>query len=282
MGSISIIMPVFNGSKSIVKALESALRQTIDKEIIVIDDCSTDGTYGIVQIFLSNHANVRIYRMDCRVGPGLCRNFGLSKVANDYVAFLDADDIFPENDSLERMVSACEANGLDICGSLRQSRTGLFVRRNGLFRELFKNDSQVKILDYQDCQYDYDFTSYVYRTRFLLDQGITFPNLSRYQDVPFFVSAMVAAKRFCVVPVEGYRYTVHKSSKFDETQTMDILRGMLMVMEIADREGLQILKTTTIRRLDHEYSGIISPLVANNEAAQDLCNRIRSYSDFRL
>ncbi len=278
--SISIIMPVFNGSKSIVKALESALRQTIDKEIIVIDDCSTDGTYGIVQKLLPNHANICIYRMDCRVGPGLCRNFGLSKVTNAYVAFLDADDIFPDNDSLERMVSACEANSLDICGSLRQSRTGLFMKRNDLFRELFKHDSYVKILDYQDYQYDYDFTSYVYRTRFLLDHGITFPNLSRYQDVPFFVSAMAVAKRFCVVPVEGYRYTVHKRMDFDETQIMDILRGMLMVMEIADREGLQVLKTTTIRRLDHEYSCIISPLVANNEAAQDLCNRIRSYSDF--
>lgn len=109
---ISCIVPVFNGARYIASALESILRQTYaPAEIIVVDDGSTDATADV----LARYSNrVRSLRQQ-NAGPAAARNTGLNSARGEFVAFLDADDLWhPEKLSrqMSRFVACPE---LDLC-----------------------------------------------------------------------------------------------------------------------------------------------------------------------
>jgi len=109
---ISCIVPVFNGERYVREALESILAQTHRPlEIIVADDGSSDGTGAIVAGF---GESVRYVKQGNK-GPATARNLGLSLATGDFVAFLDADDLWhPEK--LERQFARFQARPeLDYC-----------------------------------------------------------------------------------------------------------------------------------------------------------------------
>ncbi|HUP01072.1 MAG TPA: glycosyltransferase family A protein [Gemmatimonadota bacterium] len=99
---ISCLVPVYNGERYIAEALDSLLAQTLlPREIIVVDDGSTDGTAEIVRgygppVFCLHQENA-----------AAARNRGLQEVQGDLVAYLDADDIaVPER--IERQMARFE------------------------------------------------------------------------------------------------------------------------------------------------------------------------------
>ncbi|WP_462177880.1 glycosyltransferase family 2 protein [Pseudoalteromonas gelatinilytica] len=92
---LSVIIPLYNKSYSIVRALDSVLSQkrSID-ELIIINDGSTDESLAIVSSFFNNREvpfTVCIIDKD-NEGVAATRNLGIDKARNDYIAFLDADD----------------------------------------------------------------------------------------------------------------------------------------------------------------------------------------------
>lgn len=90
----SVIMPVRNGARFIAEALDSVLEQLApEDEIIVIDDASTDATRSVVAR-VQDH-RVRILNGSGR-GVSAARNIGLASAAGDFIAFLDHDDLWPQ------------------------------------------------------------------------------------------------------------------------------------------------------------------------------------------
>ncbi len=90
MSSISAIIPAYNAEKFIGEAIESALNQTRPaKEIVVVDDASTDRTVKIARSFGDR---VQVLVNEKNSGPGHSRNAGVAASTGDYLAFLDADD----------------------------------------------------------------------------------------------------------------------------------------------------------------------------------------------
>lgn len=88
---ISTIIPVFNCEKYVAEAIDSVLRQSrLPDEIVVVDDGSTDETARCIQAF---GASVR-YVHQVNKGIGAARNKGISLATGDYLAFLDADDLW--------------------------------------------------------------------------------------------------------------------------------------------------------------------------------------------
>jgi len=87
---VSIIIPVYNGEHYIAEAIDSLLKQTYNEiEIIVVDDGSEDNTAGIVKSF-----SQVIYIHQDNQGVSASRNLGMSVAGGDYIAFLDADDLY--------------------------------------------------------------------------------------------------------------------------------------------------------------------------------------------
>lgn len=91
---ISVVIPVYNNEAFVAKAIESVLSQQYPAhEIIVINDGSSDRTAEV----LMKYAHKIIYRYLANGGPGPARNTGIKLATGDYIAFLDADDIWFKN-----------------------------------------------------------------------------------------------------------------------------------------------------------------------------------------
>jgi len=90
---ISVVIPCYNAEAYLAETIESALRQNADPlEVVVIDDGSTDGSAGVARRF---GGAVR-YEYQANAGISAARNRGVELVAGRYLAFLDADDVWPE------------------------------------------------------------------------------------------------------------------------------------------------------------------------------------------
>lgn len=88
---VSIIIPVYNSSAYVQDAIRSALEQDYEsKEIIVVDDGSTDSTPDILKSFQDKV----IVLTQSNAGPGSARNRGLKHAMGSYIAFLDSDDFW--------------------------------------------------------------------------------------------------------------------------------------------------------------------------------------------
>ena len=96
---ISVIIPAFNAEMFIADAIRSVLAQEYSSktEIIVIDDNSSDNTKEIVRELSNNYSQIILLSNERTKGPSGARNTGLLKATGDYIAFLDADDLWLPN-----------------------------------------------------------------------------------------------------------------------------------------------------------------------------------------
>lgn len=107
---ISVIITTYNSGQYLVEALESALAQQYVKcEIIIIDDFSKDNTVSILAGYAGND-KVRIIRHSKNRGPAASRNSGIKASRGEFLAFLDADDIWLEG-HLARLLKVEADNG---------------------------------------------------------------------------------------------------------------------------------------------------------------------------
>jgi glycosyltransferase involved in cell wall biosynthesis len=109
---ISCIIPVYNGERYLGEAIDSILAQTSRPlEIIVVDDGSTDGTAEVA----AGYGDRLSYVRQNNAGPAAARNLGLNLAQGEFVAFLDADDLWhPEK--LRRQMARFQARPeLDYC-----------------------------------------------------------------------------------------------------------------------------------------------------------------------
>ena len=91
----SVVIPLYNKAGQIAMTLASVMAQTVPpREVIVIDNGSTDGSVEAVTALA--HPLVRLLREDQR-GPGPARNRGIAEARGEWIAFLDADDLWAPN-----------------------------------------------------------------------------------------------------------------------------------------------------------------------------------------
>jgi len=92
---ISIVVPVYNAEKTLIKCIESILRLDYnDYEIIFVDDGSTDNSKNIINSFAERHENIRLFEQTNN-GPASARNSGIKKSSGDIIFFTDSDVVVP-------------------------------------------------------------------------------------------------------------------------------------------------------------------------------------------
>ena len=102
----SVIIPVYNGAKFIDKAIESVFSQSLaDWELIIVDDGSRDETPQVLEKY-RGHEKIRILSQENQ-GVSAARNHGVQASKGEYIAFLDADDLW-HNNHLETMRALIE------------------------------------------------------------------------------------------------------------------------------------------------------------------------------
>lgn len=95
VAAVSVVIPCYRSAKTIGRAVRSVASQTVlPKEIIIVDDCSGDGTVDEIEQVISDYPSgwVRLIALPVNGGPSKARNEGWSVASQRYIAFLDADD----------------------------------------------------------------------------------------------------------------------------------------------------------------------------------------------
>jgi glycosyltransferase involved in cell wall biosynthesis len=95
--SYSVVITTYNGEKTLSACVQSAINQNIKaNEIIIIDDCSVDGTSLVVNLIMQEYSFVKYFKTTTNSGPGFARNYGVKLCKNDQIIFYDDDDVsFP-------------------------------------------------------------------------------------------------------------------------------------------------------------------------------------------
>ena len=118
-GRVSIVIPAYKADQYLAETLDTiALQDHTDWEVIVIEDASTGRTEGIVRDFAKRHPERRVeyFRHMVNQGPSATRNTAFTHVQGEFVAFLDADDLWTR-DQLSESLKALAASGADVAYS---------------------------------------------------------------------------------------------------------------------------------------------------------------------
>ena len=111
MPAVSVVIPVHDGERYVAAAVRSALdQQGVEVEVVVVDDASTDGTRAVLRQF---GGAVRVVEATGR-NAGKARNAGVRATRAEWIAFLDADDVWLPH-KLRRQLDALTATGATAC-----------------------------------------------------------------------------------------------------------------------------------------------------------------------
>lgn len=120
MPFFSVIIPLFNKAEYVERTLNSVLLQSFDDfEVIIVNDGSTDNSLKIAESFTDDR--IVIYSKDNK-GVSTARNYGVTKATSNYIAFLDADDIWKPNhlDALHNLIVDMPSCALYCMGYIKQ------------------------------------------------------------------------------------------------------------------------------------------------------------------
>jgi glycosyltransferase involved in cell wall biosynthesis len=130
-GLVSVIMPAYNAEAYMARSIESVLAQTRSRlELIVVDDCSTDGTFEGVSEKAALDDRIRLHRLPKNAGVAAARNAGIERARGEYVAFLDSDDWWHPR-KLELQIAQMQAHDATVsyCAFQRVGEDGRLLSR---------------------------------------------------------------------------------------------------------------------------------------------------------
>ncbi|WP_020208140.1 glycosyltransferase family 2 protein [Gilvimarinus chinensis] len=118
MSLVSIVMPAFNCESTLGEAIESVRRQSFeDWELIVVDDASVDSTLVLAKEFAAKDKRITVLSNAVNSGGAVePRNKAIALATGDFIALLDADDIWGEN-KLEKQLAYMQSTQLDLSGT---------------------------------------------------------------------------------------------------------------------------------------------------------------------
>jgi glycosyltransferase involved in cell wall biosynthesis len=192
----SIIVPAYNLSAWLDRALESARAQNIAPqafEIIVVDDCSTDDTFSLANNAAAREPRLRVLKTSANGGPGAARNLGVANARGAWIVFLDGDDRLAP-DALARLaerIGAADGAELDLVGYDWRDETGGGGRKDAA--SLAKPKAEL-LRDALALKTDGSVIYTAMRRAMLEAHAMAFaPGL--HEDVDFIFAAYCAARR---------------------------------------------------------------------------------------
>ena len=245
--AVSVIVPVYNMGKYLRECLDSVLAQTLQNmEVLCVNDGSTDDSLSILLEYADRDARVKVVSQENQ-GVAAARNCALQMARGDYIAFMDPDDWYPSADVLASLLNAVETHHVEIAGgswSIYKDGIVSQVHDAGYF---FESEGMI---DYRDYQFEYGYHRFLYRRLFLIENNLDFPLYKRYQDPPFFVKAMLAAKQFYAIPKIVYAYRKgYKDIDWTQGKILDVISGLRDIFVLSQEENLAALHCRNYRRL---------------------------------
>jgi glycosyltransferase involved in cell wall biosynthesis len=201
---VSVIIPCFNQGEYLGKAIESALSQTVECEVIVVIDGSEDNALEVAQ---SYEPQVKVIQ---QVNKGLAsaRNTGIMNSTGEFIFPLDADDFLVEN-AIEILLSVADATGADVIApSLQEFGVGhaLVMLGSSLTEKDFKQGNRVGYFS-------------LIRKECLLEVGGYSPRMDKgWEDYHLWFDLLHRGKQFVTVAYPLVFYRTKENSMWTESK----------------------------------------------------------------
>ncbi|MGN1362807.1 MAG: glycosyltransferase family 2 protein [Methanobrevibacter sp.] len=203
MIKISIIMPVFNKEKNLKEAINSVLNQTLsDIELICVNDGSTDKSLSILNKYSKKYDFIKIYNQKNQ-GAAIARNKGMEISKGEYITFLDADDTYIDNNSLEKLYKIAASNNANLVSGNMKIINSKGESKNTKDSKYYKEDS---IISPEEYGIPWFFYKNMYKREFLISNNIYFPNLRRGEDPVFLAEVLSELDCIYTVNIDFYGY----------------------------------------------------------------------------
>ena len=235
MVKVSVLMPVYNLEDYIEHAMESLFNQTLkDIEIVCVNDGSVDNSYEILKEFASKYDFIKVFSQENK-GAGPALNKCIEEATGEYIAFLDADDIYVDDDALERMYNYAAENDADmVAGNLKfvEGEDYNIVDSHHYKRKLYKYCDKEEIISPDNYGIPYAFYKNIFKREFLNKNNIRFPPYKRGVDTLFLARVLVNVEKIYTIPVWLYGYNHAVGGGFNKKLSdYDFIRNFFKVFK---------------------------------------------------
>ena len=251
--AISIIIPMYNAEKYIGACLESVRAQTFqDFEVVVVDDCSTDGSREVVKNFSYNRGGegeLRLVELKKNSGgPGTPRNVGIDISRGEYLMFLDSDDAITKT-ALEELYKTAEKYKVDVvhCAEYFFTEDGTISTDKKILQKrhmytldlvnkptFYPNDLAERVKLFSAGKFWTGTCNYFFHRDFLARNEIRFPKIKIAEDVPFAFFVSCLAESIITAPICYYVYRIMEGTNSKQAMNAD---------EVVKKRGSSIFKS---------------------------------------
>jgi succinoglycan biosynthesis protein ExoO len=213
----SVLIPAYNVSGIIERAIRSAAAQTLPPlEILVIDDCSTDNTVEVVKALARDISSIRLLSTPANGGPSAARNVGLRAAKADWIALLDADDAWKPG-RLERLSEVASATSADfVADNLVLWDAIADAQFKPTYFDLPEPQKQITLVDMFSADDNFDFSKASFtlmkpisRRKFLINHKLQYNESMRVsEDFAFLAESLFNGAKLILIEEAYYIYSM--------------------------------------------------------------------------
>lgn len=206
----SIIVPVYNTEKYVLRCLESIAKQTYENyEVIIINDGSYDNSLKLIKNYIKDKVKFEVITQN-NAGLSVARNNGIKKVTGDYILFVDSDD-YLELDLLNNLNSKLKEKSVDVLKYNLKIITPnkKTVNKSYSFTNL-KFDEAINLL-LQDKYWEPAWL-YCFKTSFWQKYNFNFTPGKLHEDFGLIPLVLMAAESISSYDFIGYNYVLRENS----------------------------------------------------------------------
>jgi glycosyltransferase involved in cell wall biosynthesis len=248
---VSVIMPVYNCVHFVGDAIDSIISQTFNNfELIIIDDCSTDGTFGVISSYV--HPQIKIIKKVANTGLVTSLNLGIEKAAGEFIARMDGDDVC-HPDRLRQQVNLLTADSeIVLCGTWYQLLNTNQIVKHPLSHEEIK----LALLDY--CALGHP--TVMFRKQFILQNNLKYNvNSAAAEDYDLWTK-IISLGKVANIPQTLLFYRTHpnqvsRTRQYDQETNSELCRIRMLCYPITQPS---------------ELDWAISRIIIRNESPQSL------------
>lgn len=265
---VSVIIPAYKTAATLVRAVRSVLDQTEqDFEVIIVEDCSQDGTLAIARDLAGVDARISVIALGENGGQARALNRGIAAARGEWVATLDADDRYQVG-RLHALLDAGEREGVDM---VADNQNHIDESANLLVRTAFPDSDRSRLIGLADfiahsdtsAEFSFGILKPVIRTAFIRRHALGYrPGLKLGQDFYHLMQFFAAGGRGYLVATPLYDWTLpfgpvsrtwtttgDGAWRYDYRSTLEANRYFIPLMEAAGQDELVAL----LRRREREY-----------------------------
>lgn len=240
---LSFIIPVYNGSASILKCLTSTIPYlNIGCEAVVIDDGSTDDSANIVATLAKKQKGIRLIKQENK-GQSAARNEAIRQAVGDYIWCLDADD-WLSSEGIETIISTMQKNVYDV----------IVIGRTEEYQTFTKKTPNIGLQEYTDGMKYFNDAALngIYRTQpwnmivrrtIIIDNKVSFPEGKTFEDIYWGIDILIHSKTVTTLPIHPYHYQLANENSLTKQvhmRDLDIIWIINNCARLLDERGCSV------------------------------------------